>query len=98
MNRRTPEQWQALFDAQQASGLNQAQFCRQQGLCAKHFSLRRKQLLGDNTQPIPSSTFVTVQPPQVRPQQSVSIRYQDVEITVPQVEIGLITQLVKHLL
>ena len=50
MTRRTPEQWQQLFAPWTASGLSQAQFCRQQGICPKHFGLRRRQLL-DRTTP-----------------------------------------------
>ena len=46
MTRRTPEQWRELFAEHQASGLTQAQFCRQKGFCPKYFGLRRKQLMG----------------------------------------------------
>ena len=38
-----PEQWQELFAAHQASGLSQAQFCKERKLCPKYFSLRRRQ-------------------------------------------------------
>ena len=44
MVRRTEKQWRDLFEAQQDSGLNVAQFCRQHKLNAKYFSLRKQQL------------------------------------------------------
>ena len=61
MNRRTSEQWQYLFAEHQASGLTQAQFCQQQGLCPKYFSLRRRQLSQNK---VPVSRFIQVQSPQ----------------------------------
>lgn len=44
MIKRTREQWLALFEAHRASGMTAAAFCKERGLCAKHFSLRRRQL------------------------------------------------------
>ena len=44
MIKRSEAQWQALFQHHKASGLSAAEFCRQQSLCPKHFSLRKKQL------------------------------------------------------
>ena len=45
MSKRSKEQWFALFDQHAKSGQSIAQFCKQQGICAKHFSYRKKQLL-----------------------------------------------------
>ncbi|MBK8187774.1 MAG: IS66 family insertion sequence element accessory protein TnpB [Cellvibrio sp.] len=45
MIRRNKEQWLSLFQSQSQSGLSAAEFCNQQGLCDKYFSLRKKQLL-----------------------------------------------------
>jgi hypothetical protein len=45
MIRRNKEQWRSLFQLQLESGLSAAEFCNQQGLCDKYFSLRKKQLL-----------------------------------------------------
>lgn len=45
MKRRTQEEWRALFQAQTESGLTAAAFCREQGVCPKYFSLRRRQTL-----------------------------------------------------
>jgi hypothetical protein len=44
MVRRTEKQWRDIFEAQQDSGVNVAQFCRQHKLNAKYFSLRKRQL------------------------------------------------------
>ena len=63
MIKRTPDQWHTLFAAQQASGLNQAQFCQREGLCPKHFSLRRKQLLSASANTNAPDVFIKAQPP-----------------------------------
>ena len=44
MERRTKAQWQALIKAHAESGKTAAVFCREQGINAKYFSLRRRQL------------------------------------------------------
>ena len=44
MIKRTSEQWYELFAQQMASGLSAQQFCKQNDLCPKHFSVRKKQL------------------------------------------------------
>jgi hypothetical protein len=44
MVRRTREQWLALFAAHRQSGLSQRQFCKEQRVCPRYFSLRRRQL------------------------------------------------------
>ena len=45
MIRRNKEQWLSLFQQQTESGLSATDFCKQQELCDKYFSLRKKQLL-----------------------------------------------------
>lgn len=44
MNKRSVDQWHTLFMKHEQSGMSVAQFCREQKLCAKYFSLRKKQL------------------------------------------------------
>ena len=44
MRRRTKSDWEAVFQAQAKSGMTAATFCREQGINAKYFSLRRRQL------------------------------------------------------
>lgn len=41
---RSKEQWNALFKAHKESGLMAAAFCRQQGINARYFSQRQKDL------------------------------------------------------
>ncbi len=44
MKRRTKEQWQELFAQHDTSDVLAAEFCQQNDLCPKYFSVRRKQL------------------------------------------------------
>jgi len=97
VTKRTPEQWQALFAEHQASGLSQAQFCKQQGLCPKYFSVRRKQLLVPRAQATPPKPFIQAQAPIVKPNASVSIYYQGEEIRLHQVDVNLIVAVIKKL-
>ena len=98
MIKRTPEQWRELFAAHQASGLSQAQFCKREGLCPKHFSLRRRQL---NT-PVrattkPTSPLIKVQPPHVSTHIGVSLHYRGIEIRITQADPAFIANIVKQL-
>lgn len=61
MNRRTNEQWQALFERQEQSGLSQTAFCKEHSLNPKYFSLRRKQLQAADSQH-ECKAFVRVEP------------------------------------
>ena len=61
MVRRSAEEWRALFMAQARSGLTANEFCLEQGLCPKYFSLRKKALGGEA--PVASaSAFVRIVP------------------------------------
>jgi CDP-glycerol glycerophosphotransferase (TagB/SpsB family) len=44
MKRRSQEEWQVLILRQTESGLSAQQFCRDNDICPKYFSLRKKQL------------------------------------------------------
>lgn len=55
MKRRSREAWHALFQAQATSGVTAAAFCREQGVCPKYFSLRRRQLLSESLPKAPGS-------------------------------------------
>lgn len=44
MKKRSAQEWRELFAQQEASGISAAEFCKQNDLCPKHFSVRRKQL------------------------------------------------------
>lgn len=41
---RSEQQWLDLFNKHEVSGLSAAQFCREQMLCTRYFSKRKKQL------------------------------------------------------
>jgi len=45
MNRRTQQEWLALFEQHQASGLTIKAFCQQKKLNSNYFSKRRRELL-----------------------------------------------------
>ena len=53
---RSVEQWQTLFAQHEQSGLSANAFCQQQGLCPKHFSLRRRQLAAKRTETTTTAT------------------------------------------
>ncbi len=55
MAKRTEQQWQVLFQQHDDSCLTAEQFCRNNKLCPKYFSLRRKQLTGGKTDGAPAS-------------------------------------------
>lgn len=44
MKRRSKEEWQKLILRQTESGLSAQQFCRNNDVCPKYFSIRKKQL------------------------------------------------------
>lgn len=65
MIKRNEQEWRALFAQQVASGISAQQFCKANGLCPKHFSVRKKQLglRGSRS----DKTFVRIAPaPMVR--------------------------------
>lgn len=49
--RRTPEQWQAIFSAQQTSGMSQQRFCEQENISFGTFQTWRKRLASTLTEP-----------------------------------------------
>ena len=60
MARRTRAQWCALIEAHGVSGQTAVAFCREQGINAKYFSLRRRQLSEERTRSRPSFTAVSL--------------------------------------
>ena len=98
MNKRTTEQWQALFAEQADSGLSAAAFCKARKLCPKYFSLRRRQLsveadIAKKTarfiQAKPSKALVTVSP--------IRLRYGQVELFFNQADVHIIASVAKAL-
>ena len=98
MTKRTPEQWHQLFADWRASGLSQAQFCKQHKLCPKYFSLRRRQLNGNDSQPKTLSPMIKVQHPVPQLPSSVSLHYQGIEVRFAHATPSLIAQVVKQLI
>lgn len=58
---RTRDEWHAIFEAQQRSGLCKTQFCRQQGITRSAFSSARMRFSA-NTSPV--SAFIPALPPE----------------------------------
>lgn len=85
MIKRNEQEWRALFAQQAASGISAQQFCKANGICPKHFSVRKKQLglRGSRSE----KAFVRVAPaPMVRDVSVVSssrlsIRYEHAVLT-----------------
>lgn len=62
MKRPTKEQWQELFALHETSDVSAAEFCQQNDLCPKYFSLRRKQLAKAAGKVEASFARVTIKP------------------------------------
>ena len=84
MTIRTTEEWHQLFAAHTTSGLSQKHFCKQQGLCPKHFTKRKKQLLINHPGESVLTEFVKVEPAQssIEVTGDVSITYQYKQIVL----------------
>ena len=83
MAKRTEEQWRTLFQQHDESGLTAAQFCRDNKLCPKYFSLRRKQLAGDKVGVSPlQQPFVPARLP-TKDKGLITLKYQSCQLQVP---------------
>ena len=58
MTKRNKNEWLALLQAQKISGLNQKQFCKEQGVNPKSFSYYKKQFSGGSESSDGSRKFV----------------------------------------
>lgn len=65
---RKPDEWLALLDQQQRSGLSKNQFCRQHGITRSAFSNATKRL---SARPAPATAFLPALPPQSRADNSI---------------------------
>ncbi len=75
MRRRTKSDWEALIQAQAESGMTAATFCREQGINAKYFSLRRRQLSAAPEKQV--SRFVPVSVERSSHSETITVRYAD---------------------
>jgi len=69
--KRSELEWKRLFTDQLQSGLSAAAYCREHKLCAKYFSLRRRQLGFDQDVKVvkpATEAFVEVTPTTSRPE------------------------------
>lgn len=62
MVKRSIEQWRALFKQQKESGVRASQFCRDNGLCPKYFSKRKKDLGWQPNTPVKPSMLKLLKP------------------------------------
>lgn len=93
MKRRSKAQWLSLIQEFEQSGLTQTQFCVQQEVNAKYFSLRRAKLkaaAGGNS-------FSEAVCSQSRADSPVSIQYGNVSIQLPAASTQQIVELVRAL-
>ena len=86
MKIRSESQWLALFEKHETSGLSAAQFCRNEKLCAKHFSKRKQQLgwsekkLSKNPVHKHSSNFIKVAVS--KPQGNITVQYRELKLSL----------------
>lgn len=66
MKRRSKQEWLDLFSAHQQSGLTAEQFCKENQLCSRYFSLRRKQLSVDLAAETKPKPFIKAKPLRAR--------------------------------
>ena len=96
---RTTEEWHSLFTAKTTSGLSQKHFCKQQGLCPKHFSKRKKELLTSHPSEPMLSGFIKVESvqPSIEVIGDVSIVYQDKRIVLSGQEASFVAAVINGL-
>ena len=90
---RTKEQWLALIDEFEQSGLKQSEFCAQHGINPKYFSLRRMKLKA----PSAASGFVPAVLSEAQSAGQVTIHYGAVTLKMPANQAQAIAHLVKAL-
>ena len=79
MAKRSKSEWRTLFEEHDASGLSAAAFCRERGVDAKYFSVRKRQLTAGSP-----DSFIQVKPiinGSSDPNTEVSLRI--IEMTIP---------------
>ena len=86
MKIRSESQWLALFEKHETSGLSAAEFCRNEKLCAKHFSKRKQQLgwpsgqLSQTVKKQPVKDFIQVAVSE--PQGNITVQYRELKLSL----------------
>jgi len=79
MAKRSKSEWHTLFEEHNASGLSAAAFCRQRGVDAKYFSVRKRQLKASS-----SASFIEVKPTVDEPSDPISeVSLRIIDMTIP---------------
>lgn len=91
--RRTPEQWSELLQAQQASGLSMAAFCREQGIRGKSFYYWHRKRVAPASA---GSAFVRVTSP-LRPVSACTLRVGAAELVLDEVSPLWLAELIRAL-
>lgn len=95
MTHRTKEEWLTLFDAQIQSGLTQGEFCSENGLSQKYFSIKKSKLKRTKSS---AKAFVKVSVPVATPLQSHILKYGAAELQMnSQVDVSYLANLLKRL-
>ena len=86
MAKRTEQQWRELLQQHDDSGLTAAEFCRNNKLCPKYFSLRRKQLSCDKTDlAVSAPQFIAAKLPtkKATDKNLITLKYQSCQLQMP---------------
>jgi len=96
--RRSKEEWLAIIGKFQQSGLSNAEFCRQEGLCPKYFSGRRRALKPKVPSAPSRGVFVPAVFESPKPAALIELSIGDVQLKVPtSVETSWLVSLVNGL-
>lgn len=95
MTHRTKEEWLTLFDAQIQSGLTQGEFCSENGLSQKYFSIKKSKL----KRAAPSAkAFIKATASVETPLQGHILKYGAAELQMnPHVDVSYLANLLKRL-
>ncbi|PSU45805.1 IS66 family insertion sequence hypothetical protein [Photobacterium frigidiphilum] len=83
--KRTPEQWLALFEEHQSSGLSAAEFCRRNDIHPKTFSAHKAPWNKENK----ASTFVKVEAQTPRQRPSTESALSPIQLSIGQLQLTL---------
>ena len=78
MAKRSKSEWHSLFEEHDASGLSAAAFCRERGVDAKYFSVRKRQLTANSL-----TSFVEVKPSVDELAHPTSVSLRIIDMTIP---------------